>query len=137
MSEAKVKARVEEDLKEFFTSRDLDEAEHYFTELLTEHRHLLVDKLIAKTVESKEADAELVARLFRRIVSRDICSPAEFEQGFTPTAEMIDDIAIDAPKAMDVLCLREHISMHEDEECMSRLVSKSMDQDKLLRLVSS
>ena len=138
MSETEAKARIEEDSKEFFTVRDLDEAEHYFTKLPTEHRHLLIDKLISKTVESKEVDAKLVASLFDRAVSRNLCSPAAFEQGFTPIAEMIDDIAIDAPKAMDLFAIMlKGAHLHKDEERMTRLASKSMDQDKLLQLVSS
>ena len=115
MSETEDKARIEEDSKEFFTVRDLDEAEHYFTKLPTEHRHLLIDKLISKTVESKEVDAKLVASLFDRAVSRNLCSPAAFEQGFTPIAEMIDGIAIDTPKDLFAIMLK-GAHLHKDEE---------------------
>ena len=47
-----------EGLNEFFCDPDRVEAD--FTELLSEHRHLLIINMI----ESKEADAQLVADLF-------------------------------------------------------------------------
>ncbi|KAM5542985.1 hypothetical protein V8D89_003369 [Ganoderma adspersum] len=137
LSEADAKKRIDEDLKEFFSIRDLSEAEVYFTKLPSEHRHLLVDKLVTKAVESKQADAQLVADLFDRAISRNICSPASFEEGFTPTAEIIDDIAIDAPKAMDLFAIMLKGShLHLDEERRTRLASKSMDSDKLVALLS-
>ena len=135
--EADTKKRIDEDLKEFFSIRDLSEAEVYFTKLPSEHRHLLVDKLVTKAVESKQADAQLVADLFERAISRNICSPASFEEGFTPTAEVIDDIVIDAPKAMDLFAIMIKGShLHLDEERRTRLASKSMDSDKLVALLS-
>ena len=137
VSEADAKARIEEDSKEFFAVRDLQEAEVYFTKLPSEHRHLLVDKLVTKAVESKQADAQLVADLFERAISRNLCSPASFEEGFTPIAELIDDIAIDAPKAMELFAIMIKGShLHLDEERRTRLASKSMDSDKLVALLS-
>lgn len=46
MTEAEAKARIDEDSKEFFSIRDLNEAEVYFTKLPVEHRPRLVDKLV-------------------------------------------------------------------------------------------
>ena len=137
MTEAEAKTRIKEDSKEFFSVRDLEEAEVYFTKLPSEHRHLLVDKLVGTAIESKAADAQLVADLFARAVSRNLCSPASFEEGFMPTAEIIDDIVIDAPKAMDLFAtMIKGAHLHEDEERRTRLASKSMDQDKLVALLS-
>ena len=137
MSEAEAKRRVDDDAKEFFSVRDLGEAEVYFTKLPSEHRHLLVDKLVSKSIESKEADAQLVADLFDRAVSRNLCSPASFEEGFVPTAEIIDDIVIDAPMALKLLAkMIKGAHLHEDEERRTRLTSKSMDQDKLVALLT-
>ncbi|KAI0696675.1 hypothetical protein C8T65DRAFT_583280 [Cerioporus squamosus] len=137
MSEAEAKTRIEEDSKEFFSIRDLEEAEVYFTKLPSEHRHLLVDKLVTKAIESKESDAQLVADLFEHAVSRNLCSPASFEEGFTPTAEILDDIAIDAPKAFDLFAIMmKGAHLHEDEERRTRLASKSMDSDKLVKLLT-
>ncbi|KAI1791201.1 hypothetical protein LXA43DRAFT_1094803 [Ganoderma leucocontextum] len=98
--EAEAKVRIEEDSKEFFSIRDLREAEVYFTKLPSEHRHLLVNKLVNRAIESKQADAQLVADLFDRAVSRNLCSPASFEEGFTSTAEMVD-----SPKALDLFAI--------------------------------
>ncbi|KAI0368980.1 hypothetical protein BV20DRAFT_997562 [Pilatotrama ljubarskyi] len=138
MSVEEAKTRIEEDSKEFFSIRDLDEAEVYFTKLPAEHRHLLVDKLVTRAVESKEADAQLVADLFERAHAKNLASPATFEEGFIPTAEIIDDIAIDAPKALNLFAIMmKGAHLHEDEERRARLTGKSMDSDKLLSLLSS
>jgi translation initiation factor 4G len=94
-----------------------------------------VDKLVSNAVESKEADAQLVADLFGRVVSKNLCSQETFEEGFTPCAEIIDDIAIDAPKAFQLFAIMIR-GAGLDEERRSRLASKSMDTDKLLDLLS-
>ena len=117
---------------EFFCDPDRVEAD--FTELLSEHRHLLIINMI----ESKEADAQLVADLFDRAYSRNLCSPASFEEGFAQTAEILDDIVIDAPKALDLFAIMlKGAHLHEDEERRTRLADKSMDKDKLLKLLTS
>ncbi|OCH90607.1 hypothetical protein OBBRIDRAFT_776738 [Obba rivulosa] len=137
MTEEEANTRIKEDSKEFFSIRDLDEAEVYFTKLPSQHRARLVEKLVTSAIESKEADAQLVANLFDRAVSKDLCSPSSFEEGFTPIAELLDDIAIDAPKAFDLMAIMmKGAHLHEDEELRARLASKSMDGDKLLSLLS-
>ncbi|CAL1711468.1 unnamed protein product [Somion occarium] len=137
MSEAEAKKKIDEDSKEFFSIRDLDEAEVYFTKLPVEHRHLLIDKLVTGAIESKEADSQLVADLFHRAFSKNLCSPATFEEGFTPTAEILDDIAIDAPKAFQLFAtMLKGAGLDKDEERCTRIASKSTDSDKLLELLS-
>ncbi|EMD33161.1 hypothetical protein CERSUDRAFT_118223 [Gelatoporia subvermispora B] len=137
MTEEEAKTRIKEDSKEFFSIRDLDEAEVYFTKLPSQHRWRLVDKLVSSAIESKEADAQLVADFFDRAVSKDLCSPSSFEEGFAPVAEVLDDIAIDAPKAVNLMAIMiKGAHLHEDEERRTRLASKSMDSDKLLSLLS-
>ncbi|TBU41217.1 hypothetical protein BD309DRAFT_816955, partial [Dichomitus squalens] len=42
----------------------------------------------------------LVASLFDRAHARNLCSSTSFEAGFLPTAEILDDIVIDTPKAL-------------------------------------
>ena len=66
MTEAEATTRIK-DSKEFFRVRELDEAEVYFTKLPSEHWH----KLVSTAIESKAADAQLVADLFTRAVSRN------------------------------------------------------------------
>jgi hypothetical protein len=53
MSEADVEKRIDEDSKEFFAVRNLEEAEVYFTNLTDEHQFRLVNKLVTKANESK------------------------------------------------------------------------------------
>ncbi|OJT05463.1 hypothetical protein TRAPUB_1054 [Trametes pubescens] len=138
MSVEEANTRIAEDLKEFFSIRDLNEADVYFTKLPAEHRHLLVNKLVTRAIESKEADAQLVADLLDRAHSKNLVSPASFEEGFNPVAEIIDDIAIDAPKALNLFAIMmKGAHLHEDEERRARLTGKSMDSDKLVSLLSS
>ena len=120
MSEGEAKNRVKGDSKEFFSLRDLDEAEVCFTELPSEHRWLLVDKLVSSAIESKEADAQLVGDFFSRAVSKNLCSPDHLEKGFMPTAEILDDIAIDTPKAFSLMAIMVK-GAQLDEERRTRL----------------
>jgi translation initiation factor 4G len=136
MSDDDAKKKIAEDSKEFFGVRNLDEAEVYFSALPSQQHHNLVDKLVSTAVESKEADAQLVADFFNRAASKELCSPAAFEEGFTPIAEIIDDIAIDAPKAFQLFAMMIK-GADFDEERRSRVASKSIDSDKLLALLSS
>ena len=98
MSKDEANRRITEDIKEFFSIRNIDESEDYFGKLPTEHLFRLVDRMVTTAIESKEADAQLVADTFRRAVEKNLCPSASFEAGFIPTAEILEDIAIDAPR---------------------------------------
>ncbi|KAF8070722.1 armadillo-type protein [Lyophyllum atratum] len=135
MTEEQATKKIAEDLKEFFAVRNLDEAEVYFTGLPAVHHFRLVDKFTTHAVEAKEADAELLAQFFTRVVSKELSSPAAFEEGLSPISEIIDDIAIDAPKAFSLFATIVK-SAELDEERRTRLASKSMDSDKLFALLS-
>jgi translation initiation factor 4G len=135
MTEEQAKKKIAEDSKEFFAVRNLDEAEVYFTNLPAAHHFKLVDKFASTAVELKEPDAQLVADLFARVVSKEMCAPAAFEEGLSPIAEIIDDIAIDAPKAPSLFAIVVK-GAGLDEERRTRLASKSMDSDTLLALLS-
>ncbi|KAF8161295.1 armadillo-type protein [Crassisporium funariophilum] len=121
-------------MKEFFGVRNLDEAEVYFSTLPAQYHHKLVDKLVSTAIESKESDAKLVADFFARAVEKELSSPVSFEDGFSPIAEIIDDLAIDAPKAFQLFAMMIK-GADLDEERRSKLASKSMDSDKLLALL--
>ena len=136
LSEEAADAKITEDVKEFFNVRNLDEAEVYFSTLPPQYHHSLVNKLVSRAVESKEPDARLVADLFTRANSKGLCSPDAFEEGLTPTAEIIEDIAIDAPKAWSLFATMVN-GAELDEEHRTRLASKSTDSDQLLGLLSS
>ena len=135
MSEAEAKKQIDEDSKEFFGVRNLEEAEEYLKKLPSEHRFRLVDKLVGTAIESKETDAQLVGDFFNRASFNDLCSPASFEEGFAPTAESLDDIAIDVPKAFNLMAIMMK-GAGLDEERWRRLASKSVDSDKLVSLLS-
>lgn len=133
MSEAEATMKVKEDTKEFFAVRNLDEAEDYFQKLTPEHRFRLVDKLVNTAIESKAADADLVGEFFARAHSKDLCSEASFEEGFLPIAELLDDIAIDAPKAFDLMAVMMK-GARLSEDARGQIAGKSIDSDKLLTL---
>jgi len=136
MSEEDAKAKIEEDVKEFFGIRMLDEAESYFSNLPTEHRHRLVDILVTKSIEMKEPDVRLVGDLFVRVREKDLCSPEVFEEGFNGLAELLDDLAVDIPKAWSYfVTLLKGSGLDQDEERLARIAEKTMDPDKLNRLL--
>jgi len=81
-----------------------------------------------------EDDADLVSEFFALAASKELCSPVSFEQGLTPVAEIIDDIAIDAPKAFQLLAMMVKGS-GLDQERLVNLASKSLDSDKFLALL--
>jgi len=133
MLEADAKKRIVEDAMEFFSVRNLDEAELYFTNLTDEHRFRLVDKLVTLAIESKEVDAQLVGDFFSRAAYKKLCSPHSFEKGFLPTAEILGDIAIDAPRAFDLMAIMMK-GADLDKERRARIAAKSTDSAKLLAL---
>ncbi|KIJ65955.1 hypothetical protein HYDPIDRAFT_151661 [Hydnomerulius pinastri MD-312] len=138
MTEADAKKRIDEDVKEFFAVRNLEEADVYFTNLTEEHRFRLVDKLVASALESKEADARLVGDFFAQATSKGQCPPETFEAGFMPMAEFLDDIAIDAPHAFKHMAIMlKGAGFDKDEERLGRIAGKSEESAKLLQLVSS
>ena len=134
MTEEAALKKISEDLKEFFAVRNLEEAEVYFSGLPPQHHHVLVNKLVSTAVESKEDDAKLVSQFFVRAASKELCSAASFEEGLTPVAEIIDDIAIDTPKAFQLLAMMVK-GASLDQERVSNLASKSLDSDKFLALL--
>jgi translation initiation factor 4G len=137
MSEADANKRIDEDLKEFFAIRNVDEGEDYFEKLPAAHHARLVEKVVSRAIESKEADAQLAADLFARAVEKELCTPDAFERGFLPIAELLDDIAIDAPKAFNLMALMlKGAGLADDEERRGRIAEKSIDADKLIALLS-
>jgi hypothetical protein len=136
MSGKKAMKKISEDSKEFFAVRNLDEAEEYFSNLPVKHRFRLVEKLVATAIESKESDAQLVAEFFGRSAEKGLCSTESFEEGFTTTAEILDEIVVDAPKAFELMAIMlKGAGLDNDERRRSRIASKSKDSDKLLSML--
>jgi len=99
MTTAQADARIEEDVKEFWSLRDVDEAQHYFEALPAEHQSRLVSKLVTTAMDKKEVDVILTASVFAKAADARICSEEGFEEGLLPMVEIVDDLSIDVPKA--------------------------------------
>ncbi|KAG8949387.1 hypothetical protein FRC04_008622 [Tulasnella sp. 424] len=97
-TDKEAKAKVDEDVKEFFNVRDVSEGEKSFAEMPDEHKGKLVDKLASKALDSKEADVKLVADLFDKVAGKS-CPPSAFEEGLAGIIEFLDDTATDVPQA--------------------------------------
>ncbi|KAJ6504919.1 armadillo-type protein, partial [Mycena vulgaris] len=135
MTEEDADKKIAEDSKEFFAVRNLDEAEDYFFALPAVNHRRLVEKLVGTALESKEANAQLVADFLTRIVSMELCSVDAVEEGFNPLVEILEDIAIDAPKAPNNMALMMKAATF-DSERTARIAAKSSDPDHLLALLS-
>jgi translation initiation factor 4G len=136
MSEGEAKSKIDEDVKEFFGFRLLDEAESYFSSLPAEHRHRLVETLVMKSIEMKEPDVRLVGDLFVRVREKDLCRADVFEEGFNDLAELLDDLAVDIPKAwLYFAILLKGSGLDQDEERYARIAKKTMDPNRLNQLL--
>ncbi|KAL0565162.1 hypothetical protein V5O48_016868 [Marasmius crinis-equi] len=105
MSEAKARKKIEEDLKEFFASRNLDRAELYFQDLPSQHHGRLVDSLVFFALESKKSDAQLVSDLLRRVSWKSLASSAALEEAFSSLSGLLDAIVEDTPEALNLFAL--------------------------------
>ncbi|EIW80366.1 hypothetical protein CONPUDRAFT_125115 [Coniophora puteana RWD-64-598 SS2] len=139
MTEAEAEKKIDQDVQELFAVRNLEEADVYFTNLPKEHQFRLVKRLVDKSLESKEADVKLVVDFFSQAASKGQCDAATFEEGFLPAAELLDDTAMDAPKAVDYMAmLVRGAQLDKDEEKLKRITEKSeFNSEKLLRLVAA
>ncbi len=136
ISEEKAKSKIDEDVKEFFSIRMLDEAESYFSGLPTAHRHCLVDTLVMKSIEMKDPDVRLVGELFVRVREKDLCSLAVFEKGFNCLAELLYDLEVDIPKVWSYFALLlKGSGLDRDEERFGRIAKKTVDPNRLYRLL--
>ncbi len=133
MTDRNAKKRIAKNINEFTAVRNLDEAEVYFMQLPAKHHPLLVDKLISFAVLSNGADAQLVAQLFSRASTKNLCTIADFESGFAGVLEFLDDIAIDAPMAFKLMAIMMKGPAF-DEEQLTRLALKT-DSVKVLLLL--
>ena len=137
MSEAEVTKKITEDIERFFAVRDIDESENYFTKLPPEHHHRLVEGIVSMVIASKEADGKLVADVFARAVEKGLCSISAFEEGFSPVAELLGFIAVDTPKAIQIMAtMMKGAGLDKDEKRRARIARKSTDGDKLLELLA-
>ncbi|KAH6913519.1 armadillo-type protein [Coprinopsis sp. MPI-PUGE-AT-0042] len=134
MSEADAKKKIAEDCKELFAVRSVDESENYFTALPAKYHNKLVDRLVSIAVESKAADAKLVASVFERASSKRLVAASAFEEGLAAIAEFLEDIAIDAPHAYELFALMVK-GAKLDADAHARIAAKDA-ASKLLSLLS-
>jgi translation initiation factor 4G len=134
MNEADAKKKIAEDCKELFAVRNVDESENYFTALPAKYHTTLIDKLVGTAVESKTADAELVASVFERASSKRLSEASAFEEGLAAIAEFLEDIAIDAPHAYQLFATMVK-GAKLDADAHSRIAAKDASS-KLLPLLS-
>jgi len=110
----------------------LDEAESYFSSLPTEQRFWLVHTLLMKSIEMKEPDVVLVSDLFVRVREKELCGPGVFEDGFNGLAELLEDLAVDIPKAWSYFAiLLRGSGLDQDEERRGRIAEKTMNPGRL------
>ena len=124
LTEDQANAKIDEDLKEFWAVRNLEEADSYFPTLPGAFKARFVDKLIGSAFERKEADAMLLAELFARAVEKEACPVSALEEGFSTQIEFIDDIAIDVPAAyvlMAILLRGSKLPMDKVEELAGKI----------------
>ncbi|KAF4563224.1 hypothetical protein EYR40_007066 [Pleurotus pulmonarius] len=99
----KKRSQINDIITEFLVLRNLDAAEAYFPNLSPQYHEDLVHALVLKALESKEADVTLIASLFARVASKNLCTHTSFQQAFSRVAESLEDIVIDSPKARDFM----------------------------------
>ena len=134
MSEESAGKKIDEDVKEFFMVRNIHE-EAYFTDLPPKFRSKMVEKLVGRAVEAKEADAKLLAQFFAYASSKDACLPEAFEEGFLAIAEFIDDIICDAPKALELFAIAVKGAGLGENRNANIAAKSSENHDKLLGLL--
>lgn len=133
MSEKEASKKLAEDIKEFFSVKEIDEG--YFTDLPPKLRYKLVEEFTCAALEKKEPDALLLAKFFAHAVSKGACDVDAFEQGFSKVAEIVFDVAIDSPKALDWFAVVVK-GAGLDEDVRRKIASKSEDEEKLVALFS-
>ncbi|KAK0241307.1 armadillo-type protein [Armillaria nabsnona] len=133
MMRQNAKKKIEKNIKNFSTVRNLDEAEVYFAQIPAKHHPLLVDKLVSFAVKS-EADAQLVTELFSRASIKNLCTIADFESGFAGVIELLDEISTTAPMAFKLMAIMMKGPAFDAEQ-RTRLASKTSSA-KLLELLS-
>lgn len=99
MTADQAKRKIKEDVKELFMLRQPSEAESYFSSLPSEFRWQLIEELVTKAIDAKQADVQLVSDTFGVAVSKSLVDEAQFMQGFAKDMEYLEDTSTDSPNA--------------------------------------
>jgi len=79
----------------------------------------------------------LVADVFARATEKRLCSIFALEKGFLPVAELLDDIAIDAPRDFQIMAtVTKGAGLDKDEGRRARIAQKSMERDTFFELLA-
>ena len=129
--------KVDENVKELFSARNLDNAENYLLQLTPVHHSHFAERLVNTAIQSKAAeDVQLVADLFARAVQKGLCSQASFEEGFVQSVIILNNIAIEASKLIDLMAVMMK-GVGFDKDARERIACKSMYRYRLLDCTSA
>jgi len=98
MTLERAKQKINEDIKEFFMLKDLNEGEGYFESLPPDFRNELIETLFHKAIDAKESETQLVAELFDCAASKGLATESQFEKGFECDMKSLEDISVDVPQ---------------------------------------
>ena len=137
ISESDATQRAENDSVNFISTCDLAAAERCFAQLPPGYHHIFVDALVGKAIFS-DADASLVATLFDRVASANLCAPAAFEEGFESTTRHLAGIAKSVPDAFELYArMFKGARLSADEDRCIRMASMSREGEELALLLFS
>ncbi|GMI30457.1 hypothetical protein TeGR_g9113 [Tetraparma gracilis] len=103
---AELKVAMDQLLKEYLLSRELDEALTCVLELNAPHfHHELIKRGVKTTLDSTDpdADASAMSALFKFLHSHDVLSSQQLSKGFNRCYSLLDDFKLDMPAAPDFL----------------------------------
>lgn len=127
---------ISKDIRELFSIRNVNKSEAYFIKLPSDLHYRLVREMVSKAIGSTEDDGKLVADAFARAVKKRLCSATDFEKGFLPVAERLDNVVVGSPKALRIMAtMVKGAGLDKDERRLTRIVQKSTNKNKLLELL--
>ncbi|TFY54681.1 hypothetical protein EVJ58_g8714 [Rhodofomes roseus] len=132
-SEEQVREQLSAGAKKFLESRALDKGEAILCKVPSAHRWRLVNKLVSHAVSAGVADARLVSDLFSHAASNGLCSPDDFDAGFSPTMEILDILTLRQPSALSLVAILLKGTRLKDEQ-LSRIVRKAVSSDSEMLL---
>jgi programmed cell death protein 4 len=103
---AELKVAMDQLLKEYLLSRELDEALNCVNEIKAPHfHHELVKRGVKTALDSSNpaADVDAMAHLFKFLHSNDVLSTTQLKKGFDRCYSLLDDLKLDNPAAPDFL----------------------------------
>mmetsp|Transcript_6467 Transcript_6467/g.12394 ORF Transcript_6467/g.12394 Transcript_6467/m.12394 type:complete len:471 (+) Transcript_6467:85-1497(+) len=114
---ADLKVAMDQLLKEFLLSRELDEALCCVRELNSPHfHHELVKRGVKAAMDGSPGDGDAMAALFKFLSDADALSPVQLRKGFDRCHSLLDDFTLDVPTAPQML--RSIVDSCERQGCL-------------------